>query len=328
MGASGGARTDRGAVGRGLRYMVSARASVQGGATSYESDRVRDASIPAGSYDVASAYEFCARLARSHYENFTVASWLMPREMRPHMYAIYAYARMADDFADEHHDRAMLDDWERQLDLAYAGTPRHPVFIALADTVRRFDIPREPFKDLLIAFRSDVDFKGFDTLDDLLGYSRYSANPVGRLVLYLFGHRDAELQHLSDLVCSGLQLANFWQDVAVDLGKGRIYFPRRDMERFGVTPADLAAHTSSRGFIDLMRHEVGVARAMLVEGGELHKLVDKRLRRDIVMFAGGGLAILRAIDRVNYDVFRMRPELTKLDYLKLGWSAIRGRLEV
>ena len=271
--------------------MATARANEQGGVTSYASSTVRDASMPPGTFDVASAYEFCTRLAKSHYENFTVASWLMPREMRPHMYAIYAYARMADDFADEHHDRAMLDEWERELDLAYAGTPRHPVFIALADTVRRFEIPREPFKDLLTAFRSDVDFKGFDTLDDLLGYSRYSANPVGRLVLYLFGYRDAERQHLSDLVCSGLQLANFWQDVAVDLDKGRIYFPRRDMERFGVTPADLAAHTSSREFIDLMRHEVSVARAMLVEGGELHKRVDKRLRRDIVMFAGGGLAI-------------------------------------
>ncbi|HXM89854.1 MAG TPA: squalene/phytoene synthase family protein, partial [Candidatus Acidoferrum sp.] len=232
--------------------MASARASEQGGVTSYVPNTVRDASMPPGTFDVATAYQFCERLAKSHYENFTVASWLMPREMRPHMYAIYAYARMADDFADEHHDRAMLDQWERELDLAYAGTPRHPVFIALADTVRRFEIPRDPFKDLLTAFRSDVDFKGFDTLDDLLGYSRYSANPVGRLVLYLFGYRDAERQHLSDLVCSGLQLANFWQDVAVDLDKGRIYFPRRDMERFGVTPADLAAHTSSREFIDLM----------------------------------------------------------------------------
>src|SRR5258706_13329297 len=126
--------------------MTTAQASEQGGVTSYASSTVRDASIPWGTFDVASAYEFCARLARSHYENFTIASWLMPREMRPHMYAIYAYARMADDFADEHHDLAMLDQWERQLDSAYAGTPpRHPVFIALADTVRRFDIPREPF---------------------------------------------------------------------------------------------------------------------------------------------------------------------------------------
>ena len=288
---------------------------------------VATAAPPAGRFDVASSYEFCARLAKSHYENFTIASWLMPAEMRKHMYAIYAYARMADDFADEHHDLSMLDDWERQLDDAYAATPRHPVFIALADTVRRFDIPAQPFRDLLTAFRSDVNFQGFETLDDLLGYSRNSANPVGRLVLYLFGYRDEKRQHLSDLVCSGLQLANFWQDVAVDIGKGRIYFPRRDLERFGVTPADLAAHRSSEKFIELMRHETGIARAMLVEGGELHRLVDKRLRRDIVMFAGGGLAILRSIERVGYDVFRMRPELAKIDYLKLGWSALRGRLE-
>jgi len=307
--------------------MATARASEQGGVTSYAPSTVRDASIPAGTFDVASAYEFCARLAKSHYENFTVASWLMPREMRPHMYAIYAYARMADDFADEHHDLAMLDDWERELDSAYAGAPRHPVFIALADTIRRFEIPREPFQDLLTAFRSDVDFKGFETLDDLLGYSRYSANPVGRLVLFLFGYRDAERQHLSDLVCSGLQLANFWQDVAVDLGKDRIYLPRRDMERFGVTANDLAAHTSSREFRKLMRHEVEIARAMLAEGGELHRRVDKRLSRDILMFAGGGMAILRAIERIDCDVFRSRPELTKIDYLKLGWNALCGRLE-
>ena len=310
--------------------MATARANVQAG-PAYAASNAQTAAPPPGTFDVASAYEFCARLAKSHYENFTVASWLMPREMRRHMYAIYAYARMADDFADEHHDLAMLDAWQRELDLAYAGAPRHPVFIALADTVRRYEIPREPFQDLLVAFRSDVDFKGFDTLDDLLGYSRYSANPVGRLVLYLFGYRDSARQHLSDLVCSGLQLANFWQDVAIDLGKGRIYLPRDDMERFGVSAAMLAAlksgEKSSNNFAELMRHEVGVARAMLKEGGELHRQVDRRLCRDIAMFAGGGLAILRAIERVNYDVFRARPELTKLDYLKLGWNALRGRLE-
>jgi squalene synthase HpnC len=312
--------------------MTTARANLQGGATSFAANAaVADASIPQGTFDLARSYQFCERLAKSHYENFTVASWLMPREMRPHMYAIYAYARMADDFADEHHDLAMLDAWERELESAYAGAPRHPVFIALADTVRKFDIPREPFLDLLAAFRSDVDFRGFDTLDDLLGYSRNSANPVGRLVLYLFGHRDAARQHLSDLVCSGLQLANFWQDVAVDLDKLRIYLPRRDMERFGVDATMLAALRAgaecSAPFVELMRYEVDVARAMLLEGGELRNQVDARLRRDIAMFAGGGLAILRAIERVNCDVFTQRPELTKLDYLSLGWNAIRGRLE-
>jgi squalene synthase HpnC len=276
---------------------------------------------------LAEAYEFCSRLARSHYENFTVASWLMPRAMRKHMHAIYAYARMADDFADEEHDPAKLDQWERELDFAYAGAPRHPVFVALADTTRRFDIPREPFADLLHAFRSDLDFRGFETIDDLLGYSRYSANPVGRLVLYLFGYRDPERQRLSDRVCSGLQLANFWQDVAVDLDKGRVYLPRRDMARFGVSIEDLRLHDASSGFAALMRYEAACARELLVSGAALAGMVDRRLSRDIMMFAGGGLAILRAIERADYDVFRHRPSLGKLDYLRLGWRALRGRLE-
>ena len=290
------------------------------------------AAIPSGAGEpdaaaLAQAYEFCSRLAQSHYENFTVASWLMPRAMRKHMHAIYAYARMADDFADEEHDPAKLDEWERELDLAYAGAPRHPVFVALADTARRFDIPRDPFADLLRAFRSDLDFRGFETLGDLLGYSRYSANPVGRLVLYLFGYRDAERQRLSDQVCSGLQLANFWQDVAIDLEKGRVYLPRQDMTRFGVSVEDLRLHNTNSNFAALMRHEVARARELLVSGGPLAAMVDKRLSRDIRMFVGGGLAILRAIERADYDVFRHRPSLGKLDYLRLGWQALRGRLE-
>jgi squalene synthase HpnC len=292
----------------------------------------RDSAVavaPAGSdqNDVKSAYEYCARLAKSHYENFTIASWLMPREMRPPMHAIYAYARMADDFADEEHDAGKLDEWERELDLCYAGAPRHPVFVALADTVRRFDIPREPFADLLVAFRSDINFQGFESLDQMLAtYTRYSANPVGRLVLYLFGYRDAERQHLSDLVCSGLQLANFWQDVAIDLDKSRIYFPREDMRKFGLSADDLRRRVATPEFLALMRHEVAVAREMLRRGAELHRMVDRRLRRDILMFAGGGLAILHAIERVGYDVFSRRPKLTKFDYLKLGASALRGRV--
>lgn len=276
--------------------------------------------------ELAEAYGWCGRLARSHYENFTIASWLMPRAMRPHMHVIYAYARIADDYADEEKSLARLDDWERELDAAYAGAPRHPVFVALADTARRFDIPREPFADLLRAFRSDVNFAGFDTLDDLLGYARHSANPVGRLVLYLFGYRDAARQQLSDLVCTGLQLANFWQDVAIDFAKGRIYFPRRDLERFGVTPDDLRDARVSAEFVALMRHEIACARDFLVRGAALHQLVDRRLGRDVLMFAGGGLAILRAIEKIGCDVFNQRPKLSKLGYLALGWDAIRGRL--
>jgi squalene synthase HpnC len=274
----------------------------------------------------AEAYAWCGQLARSHYENFTIASWLMPRAMRPHMHAIYAYARIADDFADEEHDLGKLDQWERELELAYAGAPRHPVFVALADTVRRFDIPRQPFLDLLRAFRSDVDFRGFETINDLLGYSRCSAEPVGRLVLYLFGYRDAERQRLSDQVCSGLQLANFWQDIAIDFAKGRIYLPRADLREFGYSAGDLSRAFVDEHFVSLMRHEVGLARAMLRRGAELHRLVDRRLCRDVLMFAGGGLAILNAIERAGYDVFRRRPKLGKLDYLRVGWRALSGRL--
>ncbi|HYA35079.1 MAG TPA: squalene synthase HpnC, partial [Candidatus Binataceae bacterium] len=274
----------------------------------------------------ARARAWCTNLAKSHYENFTIASWLMPREMRPHMHAIYAYARLADDFADEEHDLAKLDEWEHALDRCYRGVATHPVFVALLDTIRRYDIPREPFADLLVAFRSDVNFRGFETLDDLLGYARFSANPVGRLVLYLFGYRDAERQRLSDLVCSGLQLANFWQDVAIDFGKARIYFPRADMLRFGVTSEDLARGERTSKFVDLMRHEIATARAMLREGAELRRIVDRGLSRDIIMFAGGGLAILRAIERVDYDVFRRRPKLRKLDYARIALDAMTGRV--
>jgi len=283
---------------------------------------------PGNAAELAAAYAWCAKLARSHYENFTIASWLMPHEMRRHVHAIYAYARIADDFADEQRSIARLDEWQHELELAYAGAPRHPVMVAVADTARRFDIPLDPFVDLLKAFRSDVEFQGFETTADLLGYARYSANPVGRLVLYLFGFRDAERQRLSDLICTGLQFANFWQDVAIDLAKGRIYFPRRDMEQYRVTAEDLRNGKVSASFIGLMRHEILRAREMLLAGAALSTLVERGLRRDVLMFAGGGLAILRAIERVGYDVFRARPKLTRLDYVKLGWHALGGRLQL
>jgi squalene synthase HpnC len=318
MGPRSGTRIDWREEGDGVGVMDGASAiAARGG--------VIDAALPT-TISLEEAYAWCGRLARSHYENFTIASWLMPRAMRPHMHAIYAYARIADDFADEDKSLAKLDEWECELDAAYAGAPRSPVFVALADTAQRFDIPREPFADLLCAFRSDVNFTGFETIEDLLGYARYSANPVGRLVLYLFGYRDADRQQLSDLVCSGLQLANFWQDVAIDFGKGRVYFPRQDLARFGVTPDDLRDGRITPQFVVLMKHEIALARDLLVRGAELSRLADWRLQRDILMFAGGGLAILRAIEKIGYDVFKQRPKLGNLDYLALGWDAVRGRL--
>ena len=277
--------------------------------------------------EIEAAYAYCGRVARAHYENFTIASWLMPSAMRPHMHAIYAYARAADDFADEERDLAKLDQMERDLERAYDGHPRGPLFVALADTARRYDIPREPFLDLLRAFRTDIDFKGFETIDELLEYARYSANPVGQLVLFLFGYRDAQRRRLSDLICSGLQLANFWQDIALDLEKGRVYIPRADLRRFGVAVEELRRGAVTPKFQALMRGEISLTREMLLEGAELHRLVGGGLRRDVLMFAGGGLAILRAIERAGYDVFRRRPTLSKLDYVKLGWRALGGRLK-
>jgi squalene synthase HpnC len=318
-------------LGVSIDSQLADRAERQGGsATVNGAAVVWETAAPAASdaAQLAAAYAWCSRLASSHYENFTIASWLMPREMRRHVHAIYAYARVADDFADEQHSLAQLDDWQHELEMAYAGFPRHPVMVALADTVRRYRIPPEPFMDLLRAFRSDVDFRGFESEADLLGYTRYSANPVGRLLLYLFGFSDAERQRFSDLVCTGLQLANFCQDVALDLAKGRIYFPRRDMEQHRVTAADLRDGKVTTGFIDLMRHEILRAREMLLAGAALSTLVGRGLRRDVLMFAGGGLAILRAIERVGYDVFRTRPELTRFDYVKLGWHALGGRLQL
>ena len=278
--------------------------------------------------NLAQAYDYCARIARSHYENFTIASWLMPHAMRPHMYAIYAYARIADDFADEEYDLAKLDGWEEELDLAYAGQPRHPVFVALADTVRRFDIPRQPFADLLRAFRSDVDFKGFDTHRRFAWLCALFGQPGGAFgALFVRDPRRRAPGAVGSRLhrfATGQLLAGYRER----LGKGRIYLPRQDLASFGYSADELRAGIVNPAFIALMRHEVEFARGLLRSGAALHELVGPRLRRDILMFAGGGLAILRAIERIDYDVFRNRPRLKKLDYVRLGWDALRGRVGV
>ena len=172
------------------------------------------------------ARQYCRNLARSHYENFSVATWFLPQRLRQHFFNVYAYCRISDDLGDEvgDHDTSLrlLDEWEAELEECYRGSPRHPVFVALADTVRQFDIPKQTFADLLTAFRQDQSVTRYETFEDMLGYCHYSANPVGRLVLYLCGYRDAERQKLSDFTCTALQLANFWQDVSVDFSKGRI----------------------------------------------------------------------------------------------------------
>ncbi len=278
-------------------------------------------------YSLEEAIAYCRRLALGHYENFTVASWLLPRRLRPHMYVVYAYCRGVDDLGDEAEgDRlALLDDWEAELRRAYEGKARHPVFVALAHTVREFRIPPEPFLKLIEANRMDQRQKRYPTYADLLRYCEHSANPVGHLVLYLFGYRDRERQRLSDATCTGLQLANFWQDVSRDLEMGRIYIPLEDMAAFGYGEEDLLARICDERFRRLMAFEVRRARELFAEGLKLAGLVAGRLRLDIKLFNLGGLAVLDAIEAIGYDVLHRRPTLSKG---RKALLALRGLLPV
>src|SRR5579863_8276118 len=219
-------------------------------------------------------------LATHHYENFNVVSWLLPKELHQHFYNVYAYCRWADDLGDEVPEapRALelLDWWECELDACYDGRPSHPVFIALRETVVEKNIPRQPFADLLKAFRQDQTVKRYRTWDAVLGYCLYSANPVGRLVLYLCGYRDDERQRLSDATCTALQLANFWQDVTVDLLKDRVYIPLDVIARHGYTLDDLFARKYTPAFGGVMREIVEKARGLFLEGLPLVGMVDRR----------------------------------------------------
>ncbi|MBY0513362.1 MAG: squalene synthase HpnC [Gemmataceae bacterium] len=269
----------------------------------------------------AVARAYCARVAKSHYENFTVASALLPRRLVPHFHAVYAFCRWSDDLADETAGgQAALDLivwWRGELLACYAGEPRHPVMVALRDTVTRFAIPPEPFLNLLVAFEQDQRVKQYDTFDQLLGYCRNSANPVGHLVLYLFECFDATQAALADEVCTGLQLANFWQDVARDHAIGRVYLPAEDRERYGYTDADLAARRFNPAFAELMRYEVQRARGFFDRGEALLPLLPRAARIDVALFLAGGRAILRGVERVGYDVWSRRPEVTKWEKVRL-----------
>jgi squalene synthase HpnC len=286
--------------------------------------------IPEYPPSVVEAQEYCRRLARSHYENFSVASWFLPQRLRQHFFNVYAYCRISDDLGDEVGDPAasleLLDQWQAELEACYSGNPRHPVFVALAETVRRFDIPKQTFADLLTAFRQDQTVTRYSTFDDLLGYCRNSANPVGRLVLYVCGYRDTERQQLSDFTCTALQLANFWQDVSVDYAKGRIYLPLEDLLRFGVSENDLTAEKNTSAFCDLMRFEVERARDWFQRGWPLAGQVDRALALDIELFSRGGQEILRAIERQGYAVLGRRPAISKSRKLALVARAAWGKL--
>ncbi len=266
-------------------------------------------------YSTEEAFAYTADLARQHYENFTVVSRFLPAQLRQHMFNVYAYCRWADDLGDEvpggEAALAALAWWRGELERCYAGDPGHPVFVALRETITAFDIPADPFHHLLDAFVQDQTVRRFETYAQVLDYCTRSANPVGRLVLYLFGYRDDERQRLSDATCSGLQLANFWQDVTVDWQKDRVYLPQEDLRRFGVTEEQIAARRFSPEFRTLMEFEVRRARELFHAGQPLIKSVDRRLRLDLELFTRGGLEILNLIERQNYDVLSRRPAISK-----------------
>jgi squalene synthase HpnC len=285
--------------------------------------------MPATAPSLEEARAWCRRLAETHYENFHVASWFLPKRLRAHFHAIYAYCRVSDDLGDETGNReqslALLDLWGQELDACYRGETRHPVFVALAETIRECEIPKQPFADLLVAFRRDQSVVRMATMQDVLDYCHYSANPVGHLVLYVCGYRDAERFRLSDFTCTALQLANFWQDVREDYARNRIYFPQEDMRRFGVDEATIAEGRFTTEFRELMRYEVEYARSTMNEGLPLIGMVDRDLAVDLDLFSRGGLEILRAIEEHNYDVLTARPAISKARKAGLLLRALMGK---
>ena len=281
---------------------------------------------------LAEAKGWCRELATTHYENFHVATFFLPRKVRPHFESIYAYCRVADDLGDEVADRAvatrLLDTWGAMLDECYDAPERslHPVFVALHETIRECKPPRQLFHDLLHAFRMDQYKLKYETWDELLEYSHYSANPVGRLVLWVCGYREEPLALLSDKVCTALQLANFWQDVVEDAERGRRYLPAEAMLQFGVEEGQIEGRVFTPEFRAMAESLVVRTRAMLLGGGEISKHVDSELAVVLNLFRKGGEAILNGIAAEDYDVLRGRPVVSKAKKLGLLVEALFSKL--
>jgi len=275
----------------------------------------------ARTWTFAESQAYTRWLATHHYENFHVVSFLLPKRLHQDFYNVYSYCRWADDLGDETGDRAeslrLLAWWRAELQEMYEGRASHPVFLALADTVRRHSIPREPFADLIHAFVQDQTVTRYRDWDELFGYCRYSANPVGRLVLYLCGYADADRQRLSDATCTALQLANFWQDVTVDLLKDRVYLPLDVLVRHGCEIDDLLARRFTLGFREAMREAVERAREFFLVGLPLSGMVDRRLALDLDLFSRGGLRVLEKIEQQGYDVLAARPAISKAERVRL-----------
>src|SRR5215471_6270329 len=260
-------------------------------------------------------------LATSHYENFHVVSFLLPKRLHQDFYNVYSYCRWADDLGDEIGDTAeslrLLDWWRGELDAMYAGRRTHPVFAALGPTVEKYAIPREPFSDLIDAFVQDQTITRYRDWQELFGYCKNSANPVGRLILYLCGYCDAERQHLSDATCTALQLANFWQDVTVDLLKDRVYIPLEIIDKHSYTVDDLFARRFTPAFACVMAEIVQKARELFELGLPLPGMVDRRLALDIDLFSRGGIRVLEKIEELEFDVLSARPAISKIERIRL-----------
>lgn len=283
--------------------------------------------LPQSPPSVEDSEALCKRLALSHYENFTVVSRLVPRQMRQPLYNLYAFCRTVDDIGDEAPgDRLLLlDRFERELAAAYDGMPHHPVLVALKGTIKRFDMPREPFERLITANRIDQEKKRYQTFTELVHYCEHSATPVGRLFLILFGYNNEELFALSDSTCIALQLTNFWQDVKRDYAEGRIYLPLDEMRDYGVSEDALSAARASDRLKELMRYQVKRARGYFRDGLPLIDRVRGSLRVDLALFSRGGLAILDKIERLNYDTLQSRPTLAKREKAKIFLSSLVSR---
>lgn len=288
------------------------------------------ANAPANNCSPAVAEQYSRWLATHHYENFNVVSWLLPKDLHQHFYNLYAYCRWADDLGDEipKKERALelLDWWERGLDDCYHGRPSHPVFVALRETILAKDIPKQPFADLLRAFRQDQTVKRYPTWDSMIGYCVFSANPVGRLVLYLCGYRDEERQSLSDATCTALQLANFWQDVDRDLEKGRIYIPLDIAAAHGVTETDIVERRFDQRYVNLMKDLIARTRVLFSQGAPLARLVSGRLSIDLEMFTRGGVAVLDAIESMGYDTLHTRPAVRRAKQFRLLLHSVLAHL--
>ncbi|HEY2012861.1 MAG TPA: squalene synthase HpnC [Bryobacteraceae bacterium] len=277
-------------------------------------------------YTAEEATAYTRWLATHHYENFHVVSFLLPKRLHQDFYNVYSYCRWADDLGDELGDRAeslrLLKWWGGELDAMYRGHATHPVFVALMPTVRNYGIPRQPFADLIAAFVQDQTVSRYRDWDELFGYCRHSANPVGRLVLYLCGYSDPERQCLSDATCTALQLANFWQDVTVDLLKDRVYIPLDIMERHGCTVEDLFARRFTPAFREVMREIVEKARGLFEKGLPLTGMVGRRLALDLDLFSRGGVRILDKIEQQGYDVLGARPAISKAERVRLLFGSL------